>query len=65
MCCISRQLTHVLFKCYISKLGGRVKTCADPADKGAEGVQNLGKPADVILERSIILKYKELPSPSP
>ena len=40
-----------MFKYYISKLGGVGKTCADLADTG--GVQNLGKPADVILDRSV------------
>ena len=35
MCCISHQATHLLFKYYISKLGGwGVKTVADLADKG-------------------------------
>ena len=34
MCCISHQATHLLFKYYISKLRGGVKTCADLADSG-------------------------------
>ena len=32
MCCISRQATNLLFKYYISKLGGGVKVCVDNAD---------------------------------
>ena len=43
------------FKYYISKLG--IKTCVDLAGTGG-GVQNLGKPADVILERSIMSHIK-------
>ena len=44
------------FKYYISKLGGwGVKACTDNADTG-QGVQNLEKLADVILEHSPILK---------
>ena len=39
--------------------GRGVKTCADLADTGRWGVQNLGKPADVILECS--LKSTALP----
>ena len=55
MFCISHQATHLLFKYYISKLGGGVMTFADLADTG--GVQDLRKPADVILERSLILIF--------
>ena len=37
-----------------------VKTCADLANTGGEGIQNLGKPADVILEHSLIVLYQKL-----
>ena len=40
------------FKYYIIKLGG-VKAFDDLDDTGGGGVQNLGKPDDVILERSL------------
>ena len=39
-----------MFKYYVSKLGGRIKTFIDNTNVG--GVQKLGKLADVILEQS-------------
>ena len=54
MCYISRQTSHVLFKYYISKLGGGSRPVLILLTQGTGwGVQNLGKPADVILERSL------------
>ena len=53
MCCISNETAHLLFNYYISKLG---EEGGDLADTGEGGVfQDLGKPADVILERSLSL----------
>ena len=53
MCCIIHEASHLLFKYYISKLGGGgVKTCADLADTW-RGPRS-GKPAGVILERNVI-----------
>ena len=59
MCGISHQATHLLFKYYVSKLRGGVKSCADYADAGW-GVPNQGKLADIILEHSLIGRFKQL-----
>ena len=59
MCHKSHQATHLLFKYYVSKLGGgRPKACDDNTDMRERGVQNLGKLTDVILEHS--LNFSEL-----
>ena len=50
MCCKSHQATNLLFKYCLSKLGGGGQHLLIRL----EGVQYLGKPADVILERSLI-----------
>ena len=42
------------FKYYVSNLGGRGRICADLASTG--GGQNLGRPTDVILERSLLVQ---------
>ena len=59
MCHISHQVTHLLFKYYISKLGwGEVNPVLIlPTQGEGLGVQDLGKPSDVILELSPISKF--------
>ena len=53
---ISRQSTHLLFKYYISILGGGSRPVLILLTQGGMwGFQNLGKPADIILERSVIV----------
>ena len=53
-----RGVSRLLFKYYIRNLGGwGVLVCADRADAGGWGwgVQNYGKHADIILERSFTM----------